>query len=38
MLTENTMIKLQEMRLSAMAKAFREQLTDLGTAEMSFED
>lgn len=38
MLTENTVTKLQEMRLSAMAKAFREQLTDPGMTGMSFED
>ena len=28
MLTETTVTKLQEMRLSVMAKAFKEQLTD----------
>ena len=38
MLTENTITKLQEMRLSAMAAAFKEQLTDPNIAELSFED
>lgn len=38
MLTENTVTKLQEMHLSAMAKAFKEQLTDPNIAGMSFED
>ena len=38
MLTENTITKLQEMRLSAMASAFKEQMTDPNMAEMSFED
>lgn len=38
MLTENTITKLQEMRLSAMAAAFKEQLTDSNIAELSFED
>ena len=38
MLTENTLTKLQEMRLSAMAAAFKEQLTDPNIAELSFED
>ena len=38
MLTENTVTKLQEMHLSAMAKAFKDQLTDPNTADMSFED
>ena len=28
MLTENTVTKLQEMKLTAMARAFKEQLTD----------
>ena len=38
MLTENTITKLREMRLSAMAAAFKEQLTDPNIAELSFED
>lgn len=38
MLTENTVTKLQEMRLSTMAKAFKEQLTDPNITGMSFED
>lgn len=38
MLTENTITKLQEMRLSTMAAAFKEQLTDPNIAELSFED
>lgn len=38
MLTENTVTKLQEMHLSAMAKAFKDQLIDPNMAEMSFED
>ena len=38
MLTENTITKLQEMRLSTMAAAFKEQLTDQNIAELSFED
>ena len=38
MLNENTVTKLQEMRLSAMASAFKTQMTDPGMAEMSFED
>ena len=38
MLTENTVTKLQEMHLSAMAKAFKDQLTDPNMAGMSFED
>ena len=38
MLTETTITKLQEMRLSAMAAAFKEQLTDPNIAELSFED
>lgn len=28
MLTENTVTKLQEMKLTAMARAFKEQLTE----------
>ena len=38
MLTETTVTKLQEMRLSAMASAFKEQMTDPNMAGMSFED
>ena len=38
MLTENTVTKLQEMHLSAMAKAFKDQLTDPNMADISFED
>ena len=38
MLTENTITKLQEMRLSTMAAAFKEQLTNPNIAELSFED
>lgn len=38
MLTENTVTKLQEMRMSAMAKAFKDQLMDPNMAGMSFED
>ena len=38
MLTENTINKFQEMRLSTMANAFREQLSDPNISELSFED
>lgn len=38
MLTENTANKLQEMKLSAMASAFKEQLSDPNIANLSFED
>ena len=38
MLTENTVTKLQEMHLSAMAKAFKAQMTDPNIADLSFED
>lgn len=38
MLTENTVTKLQEMKLSSMAKAFKEQLSDPNSAKLSFED
>jgi DNA replication protein DnaC len=38
MLTENTITKLQEMRLSTMAAAFKEQLSDPNISELSFED
>ncbi len=38
MLTENTVNKLNEMRLTAMARAFKEQLTDPCMTGISFED
>lgn len=38
MLTENTATKLQEMKLTTMAKAFKEQLSDPTMASLSFED
>lgn len=38
MLTENTITKLQEMRLTVMANAFKEQLSDSGMKALSFED
>ena len=38
MLTENTANKLQEMKLTAMARAFKAQLTDPDVAGLSFED
>ena len=38
MLTENTMKKLHEMRLTVMAKALREQLQDPSFNDMPFED
>ena len=38
MLTETTVTKLQEMHLSTMAKAFKEQMTDPSMSELSFED
>jgi len=38
MLNDNTTNKLYEMRLSVMAKAFRDQLTDPKYQDMSFED
>ena len=38
MLTENTVNKLNEMRLTTMAKAFREQLTEPNISGMPFED
>lgn len=38
MLTENTANKLQEMKLTAMARAFKAQLTDPDAAGLSFED
>ena len=38
MLTETTVTKLQEVHLSTMAKAFKEQMTDPAMSELSFED
>lgn len=38
MLIENTLSKLQEMKLTMMAKAFREQLTDTNISSLPFED
>jgi DNA replication protein len=38
MLNDNTTNKLYEMRMSVMAKAFRDQLTDPNYQDMSFED
>ena len=38
MLTENTVTKLQEMHLTIMAKAFKEQLSDPEMNALSFED
>lgn len=38
MLTENTVTKLQEMHLSAMAKVFKDQLTDPNMVDISFEE
>lgn len=38
MLTENTITKLQEMRMSVMANAFKEQLSDPDISNLSFED
>ena len=38
MLNNNTITKLQEMKLGAMASAFRHQLGDDGFAELSFEE
>lgn len=38
MLQNNTIEKLQEMKLGTMAKSFRNQLDDSATAELSFED
>ena len=38
MLTENTVNKLQEMKLSVMARAFKDQLTDSNRVGLSFED
>ena len=36
MLIENTLSKLQEMKLTTMAKAFREQLTDTNIISLPF--
>lgn len=38
MLTNETISKLQDMRLGVMAKQFKEQLNDPQFASMSFED
>lgn len=38
MLTENTVTKLQEMKLTTMARAFKEQLSNPNMASLSFED
>ncbi len=38
MLTETTVHKLQEMHLSAMARAFKEQISDANMSSLSFED
>jgi len=38
MLTENTVSKLHEMKLSVMAQSFREQMTNHELTELSFED
>ena len=38
MLTENTVNKLYEMRLTAMAKAFKDQMSDPNIFQMPFED
>lgn len=38
MLTENTVTKLQEMKITAMARAFKEQLTDPNINGLAFED
>ena len=38
MLTENTVNKLQEMKLTAMARAFKEQLNDPNINGLAFED
>lgn len=38
MMTQNTITKLQEMHLTVMAKALKEQLTDPGMNALSFED
>ena len=38
MLIENTVSKLQEMKMTTMAKAFKEQLTDTNITSLPFED
>lgn len=38
MLTENTVTKLQEMKLTAMARTFKEQLTEPNINGLAFED
>lgn len=38
MLTENTVNKLNEMCLTAMAKAFKDQMTDSNISKLSFEE
>lgn len=38
MLTENTVSKLHEMKLSVMAKKYHEQLTDQASSNLTFED
>lgn len=38
MITDNTLTKLNEMSMSAMAEAFREQFRNLEYQELSFED
>ena len=38
MLTENTVSKLYEMKLSVMAKKYKDQLTDTAVSTLSFED
>lgn len=38
MLTESTVTKLQEMKLTAMARVFKEQLTDPNINGLAFED
>lgn len=38
MLTENTVNKLNEMRMTTMAKAFKEQMTDQNISSLPFED
>ncbi len=38
MLTENTIIKLQKMRLSTMVATFKDHLTDPNISELPFED
>lgn len=38
LLNENTVTKLQEMRLGAMAQAFKTQMSDPNMADLSFEE